>query len=160
MTAKDAIKINLELSATVFRMLTGDLTDADFLVRPVPGANHFAWQIGHVITTQARFLGVVTGTTPDLPAGFAEAHGKTAAMSDDGFLSKAEYVSLFERIHAETLAAVDAMTEADLDKPNPTPMARLAPTFGAVLVLTANHLATHLGQLSVVRRSLGKPVQF
>lgn len=40
------------------------------------------------------------------------------------------------------------------------PVARLAPTVGALFMLTANHELMHSGQFSVVRRKLGKPVLF
>ena len=34
-----------------------DLADADLLLRPVPGINHIAWQLGHLITGSKKMLG-------------------------------------------------------------------------------------------------------
>ena len=52
------------------------------------------------------------------------------------------------------------LPEKDLDNPIDGPLARLAPTLGALLLLAANHEMMHAGQFSVVRRKLGKPVLF
>jgi hypothetical protein len=50
-----------------------DLTDADLLVRPIPGTNHIAWQLGHAIQAEHEMLqGVSPGAMPKLPAGFKE----------------------------------------------------------------------------------------
>src|ERR1700733_11832409 len=79
-----------------------DLSDADLLVRPVPGANHTAWQLGHAINSEVM---LVKGQLPDapfpeLPAGFAEAHAPEAVKRDGpaGFLSKDQYLSLFDQV--------------------------------------------------------------
>ena len=35
-------------------LLVSDLSDAELLVRPVPQANHIAWQLGHLILQDSR----------------------------------------------------------------------------------------------------------
>jgi hypothetical protein len=39
-------------------------------------------------------------------------------------------------------------------------MAAFAPTLGHIFLLVANHTLMHAGQITVVRRLLGKPVLF
>src|SRR5205085_12238187 len=137
----------------------GDLSDADLLVRPAPGANHIAWQLGHLIAAEAQyFLPQVPGATAaELPADFAKQHAKEMAKSDTGFRTKDEYLGLFTRVRQATLAALDRVADADLDKPTTGNLARIAPTVGALFFLTANHEMMHAGQFAVVRRKLGKP---
>jgi hypothetical protein len=163
MNAKDAIRNALTSTQRLLNWYLSDLSDADLLVRPVPAANHIAWQLGHLITSEVRMGRVVPGAKyPELPAGFAERHAKeTAAVEPPkGFGTKAEYLDLFNKARAATLAAADQIPEADLDRPTEGPVAQFAPTVGALLLLTGNHTMMHAGQFSVVRRKLGKPILF
>jgi hypothetical protein len=141
----------------------GDLSDADLLVRPVPAANHIAWQLGHLISAEKHLAGQVPGISfPELPAGFEEQHSKETAAQEPpkGFLSKGQYLELFSRMREATLAALGKMSDADLDRPTTGSMAQFAPTHGALLLAVSNHTLMHAGQFSVVRRKLGKPVLF
>src|SRR5262249_39572978 len=147
-----------------------DLSDADLLVRPVPGANHLAWQLGHVTASE---IGLVREQLPEavyppLPAGWAEAHAMPAASKDGpdgfrphaGFRPKAEYVKLFNEVRKATIEAVGKLQDSDLDRPSKGQMANFAPRLGDIFLLVANHSLMHSGQFSVLRRKLGKPVLF
>jgi uncharacterized damage-inducible protein DinB len=164
MTAKDAIKASLNSTQNILNMYLADLSDADFLVRPVPGANHIAWQLGHLIASESSFIskGPSGIASPELPAGWAEQHGKKTAAQDPpkGFATKAVYLDLFTKIRGATLAALQKASDADLDKPTLGDMAKFAPTLGDMFLLIANHTMMHAGQFTVVRRKLGKPVLF
>jgi hypothetical protein len=164
MNAKDAIKTALTGTKEALDRYLGDLSDADLLVRPVPNANHIAWQLGHLILAEVHLLAkqVPGATYPELPKGFAEQHAREAAGRDSakGFLTKAEYLALFNQVRAATLANLAKLPDSDLDKPTTGEMARFAPTVGALLLLQSNHTLMHAGQFTVVRRKLGKPVLF
>lgn len=150
------------MSQHMLGMLLKDLSDADLLVRPVPGANHIAWQLGHLIVAEHGMVsGQLPGVAyPELPAGFAERHNKETAAKDTGFGTKAEYLNLFNKVRQATIDAVAKLSDADLDKPTTGRMAEMVPTTGALLGLNADHVQMHGGQISVVRRKLGKPVLF
>jgi uncharacterized damage-inducible protein DinB len=158
----DAVKDNMALGEMIWGMLTDDLSDADLFVRPVPGANHLAWLLGHVIVAEWRFMKSMGLTPPALPEGFEDVHTAAGAGSDGGpgFLTLSGYRDLMKSMRATLLKAVDAMTEADLQKPTEGRIAMIAPTVGKLLILNGNHNAFHTGQLSVIRRKLGKPVKF
>jgi hypothetical protein len=163
MHAKDALRNALTTTQELVNRYLADLSDADLLVRPVPGANHIAWQLGHLIVAERMMAEPLPGVAyPTLPAGFEDRHSKAAAALEppQGFASKAEYLDLFGRTRAATLAALERASDADLDTPNTGRMAPFAPTTGALFVLTANHTMMHAGQFTVVRRKLGKPVLF
>jgi hypothetical protein len=165
MNAKEAIAAGLKRSQRFVTWFVEDLSDDDLLVRPAPGANPIAWQLGHLILTEQRMLGRLpegTVTIPPLPEGFAERHTKETAAAEPpaGFATKAEYVDLFNRTRQATLDALEKLSDADLDRPVEGPIARLASTVGSMLVLAGNHSTLHAGQFSVVRRKLGKPVLF
>src|SRR5262245_45440447 len=160
MNAQKAIASALKSDLNVWNMLLDDVTDAELLMRPVPGANHLAWQIGHIITAECRFLKNIVKPMPELPANFEQQHGKEMSQADKGFLTKAEYQKLQAAVREATIAALASCTDADLDKPNTGPMEKFAPTYGAVFQLCAAHSTMHVGQLTVLRRKLGKPVKF
>jgi len=161
MNTKDVIKYAITSSQQIVSNFLSDLSDADLLVRAAPTANHIAWQLGHLIGSEASyFLAKLPGApTVELPAGFAEQHSNTTAQQNPptGFLTKAQYLELFNKVRGVTLAALDKLTDADLDQPTGWDM---APTIGKVLVMISTHDMMHAGQFSVVRRILGKPVLF
>ena len=163
MQAKDVIKLALKSNQDILNMFLADLSDQDLTVRPAPTANNIAWQLGHLITSEVGMGAVVAGARyPELPAGMKEAYNsKTAgATPPSGFLKKAEYLELFNKVRSATIATVERMTDADFDKPTTGSMAQWAPTVGALLLLTANHTMMHAGQFTVVRRVLNKPILF
>jgi hypothetical protein len=164
MHAKDAIKSALLSTQQMVGMYLGDLSDADLLERPVPAANHIAWQLGHLIASEVHLIKetLPNAVYPELPSGFAERHNKaTSALNPPkGFGTKAEYLGLFGKVRGATLAALDKLSDADLDRPTQGNMAQFAPKLGDLFLLVSNHVLMHAGQFTVVRRKLGKPVLF
>jgi hypothetical protein len=163
MNAKEVLSSALRSTQNMLSWYLSDLSDADLLVRPVPAANHIAWQLGHLIQSEAGIAGQIDGARyPELPAGFAEQYTKATASEDSPrkFLTKAEYLDLFNRTRSATLALVDRLSENDLSKPTAGNMAKFAPTFADLLLLISSHTLMHAGQFTVVRRKLGKPVLF
>ena len=55
MDTKQAIAFNLSSSEYLVNGYLADLQSSDLLVRPTPGANHIAWQLGHLIASE-RYL--------------------------------------------------------------------------------------------------------
>src|SRR5437868_5242355 len=152
MNAVEAVRTTLTSTQYLVNTALGDLSDADLLIRPVPAANHIAWQLGHLILAERNLLSpyLPAAKYPELPVGFSGQHGKdTAAVEPPkGFATKAEYLDLFNRSRAATLAALEPMTDAEFDKPTTGPMAQFAPTLGALLQLQANHTLMHAGQFT------------
>ena len=163
MTAKDVLKTCLTSTQNLLQQYIADLSDEDLLRRPVPEANHIAWQLGHLIASETMLGRNLRGAMyPELPASLqAQMSGKSSATPPpEGYLKQAEYLDWFNKVRGATIANVDRATDADLDQPLMGDFAKWAPTVGALLVLTANHTLMHAGQFTVVRRALGKPVLF
>jgi DinB superfamily len=161
MNVKDALKTALNGNHKLLTTYLSDFSDAELLVRPVPGANHAAWQLGHVISAEVMFLGMIPRAKPPaLPAGFAERYTKDTAAKDEtaGFLTKAEYLRLFGQVREATLTGLANLTEAELDTPVKGDMARFAPNIGALFLGMASHELMHAAQFTVTRRKLGKPL--
>ena len=162
MQAKDAIKSALNSTQNMLEMYLSDLSDADLLVRPVPNANHIAWQLGHLILSEPELvhMELADAAYPKLPAGFEEQHSKETAAVDPpkGFRSKAEYLALAKEVRRATLALLDKMSDADLGRASTGKMAKWTPTLADLFLLLSTHTMMHAGQFTVVRRKLGKPV--
>ncbi len=158
MSLKNNIRWQIEQNHWIAMAYVQDLTDADLLLRPVPGMNHIAWQLGHLITSSHMMLETLGQPAPALPAGFKESHSKEMAACDDPakFATKDVYVDLSGKIKESSLAAVEAIPESKLDDPGPEPMREYAPTVAAVLTMLGGHWLMHSGQFVAVRRKLGK----
>jgi len=163
MDTRGALKTGITMSQQIVESYLGDLSDADLLVRPVPGTNHIAWQLGHLIGSEHAMVdGIRKGSMPKLPEGFQEQHTKETAPIDDPskFLTKAQYLEAFHAQRAGTLALVETMSDADLDQPAPEFIRHFVPTVGDVLSMQGSHWLMHAGQWAVIRRKLGKPPLF
>ncbi len=164
MNGCQAIQAALKSTADSLNWYVSDFSDADMLVRPVPGANHAAWQIGNVIGGDVALIPeeLPGSVYPALPSGFLELHGPDGAKKDgpEGFLTKDGYLKLFNDVRAATIAAVGKLSDADLDRPTTGAFKQFAPTLGAMFLMVSNHTLMHAGQFSVIRRKLGKPVLF
>lgn len=161
MNATEALKFSHTLSNMVFRSYVGDLTDAELLERPGEGCNHVAWQLGHLIASYAGLLAAAGAENiPELPDGFAEKYTAETTGNDNAedFLTKDEYLALFDKYDAVFLAAVEGASPEDLDKPSPDKFKDFAPTIGGLYCLIATHSMMHAGQWVPIRRRLGKPI--
>jgi hypothetical protein len=162
LSVKDMIRNQIKFGDMLVTSYLGDLSDADLLVRSVPGANHIAWQLGHLITSAQSILQKLGHESAPLPAGFAEKHVKETAASDDPakFYPKAEYLRLHGKMLESMFAALDKTSESALEEPGPESMREYAPTKAATFMLLGNHPVMHAGQFVPIRRKLGKPPLF
>jgi hypothetical protein len=161
-TAKNLLRGNIESAHWITRAYVADLTDAELVVRSVPGANHIAWQLGHMIGAVRAFLTGLGREAPKLPEGFAERYTRETAASDDParFATKAQCLELLDQMKAASLDAVEATPDEQMDAPGPEAMREYAPTVGAVLMMLGTHLLMHSGQFVPIRRKLGKKPLF
>ncbi len=163
MNAHAAIKDAIDKADKIVRSYLEDLTDAELLVRPVEGANHIAWQFGHLISSEHRMVeAVCPGAMPKLPEGFVQQHNKDAAVSNDAsaFLTKSEYLDIYTSQRAGTLQALDSLSAEDLDKPGPESLKRVASHVVGIFTMQAVHWTMHAGQWAVIRRKLGRKPLF
>lgn len=163
MTTNQLIADTLAGNLSMLKQTLADFTDAEMLVRPVPGANHPAWQIGHLAVAEASLVNAVApGAVPPPSEAFAAKFSKDASKIDDpaAFPGKAELLAEFERVRAATVAWVNTLKPEDLDRPTPAQFRGWVPNVGMMALMQEGHLTMHIGQLQVARRKLGKPVLF
>ena len=103
MTGAGVIQQALGGSQWLLNTFLADFSDDDLFVRPVPSANHAAWQLGHLINSEQSLLKMIPKATPiDLGAGWAEKYTAESSRVDPptGYLTKAEYLDAYKRSRA------------------------------------------------------------
>jgi DinB superfamily len=159
MTENDLIASAYSMSAQLLHRMVDDLTSDEFLRQPCPGANNAAWVIGHLTNTlrnSLRRLGAID--LPELPAGLAgrfvatkQVAGEQTELGDPK-----EMLKLFDEFVGRLIVLIRALP-ADRLTTVPEVRGPFATNFGEALQFGALHIAMHTGQLSTIRRSLGKP---
>src|ERR1700722_17371213 len=150
MDPKQFIKRELTGNLGFLQSTLSDFSDADLFVRPCPGANHAAWQLGHLCGAECFLTGAVGAKTLTLPAGFGELFNKSAAGIDDpkkfdDFATKAALLGLMEKVRGATIAWVDTLTVSDLDKPAPEKFQKMWPTIASLALGQTGHFGMHIG---------------
>jgi hypothetical protein len=160
MTVNDLLAGGLQQSLGMLKAHVGDLTDAELLTHPVPGANHANWQLGHLILSESQMMSASGATMPPLPAGFAESYSKDNVKSDDPgkFATKAVLLEALEKTRAASVAFAKSVSAEKLAAAsNILPM---CPTVCDLIALGPVHDSMHIGQVQVLRRKLGKALLF
>ncbi|MGE3776771.1 MAG: DinB family protein [Pirellulaceae bacterium] len=160
MNAVEALRLTIDMGEFVGTSYLKDLTDEELMDRPHPGCNHVNWQVGHLIVSEHRMIeGILPGSMPALPAGFAARYTKESATSDraSDFATKEELLSTFQKQRAATLAALSKLSDSDLNKPTGV---EYAPTVGSMFALQGSHWLMHCGQWVITRRKFGRPPLF
>ena len=160
MTVHDYLAGSLQGSLGMLKMHLADMSDAELFVRPVTGANHANWQLGHLVVSEYHMLIKCGAKMRELPAGFAARYSKETAGIDDPskFATKADILALFDKVRADTIAFAQSATDAQLSAPSPMP--DFCPTVADFVGLGSMHIGMHVGQIQVLRRKLGKPILF
>jgi hypothetical protein len=151
----------LHTARNVTERYLDDLTDADLLVRVHPRAHNVAWQLGHLVVSEAKMIaGAVAGLQFDLSVEFLAQHSKEGDTFDEYtcWHSKEHYLELLRSTRQVTLNALSALSPEEMATPGPEEMRGYAPTVGSAFVMVGSHELMHSGQIAVLRRFLDKRV--
>ena len=160
MNTIDAIRSGLEASQTIALSYVKDLSESDWLHRPLPACNHINWQWGHLVFSEFNMIGCChPGQMPMLPKNFEVQYGKENAACDDPdrLLSKETLLKTAEKIRQSTLEILGQHTEQSLDAATPDSINSYAPTIGVAFTMQTIHWMMHAGQWAIIRRQLGLP---
>jgi uncharacterized damage-inducible protein DinB len=158
MTTNDAIVFSLKVSKDLMRRFVEDLRPEEYLHRPAPKANCVAWLLGHLTLTERRALAALgAGEMPALPDGFEKrfARDETAPGAAD-FGDVMPLLQIWEQHRQMLIDKVATATAEQLDRPLDKAHPRFSKV-GEMAAFMAQHAILHTGQISTIRRSLGKP---
>jgi uncharacterized damage-inducible protein DinB len=158
-TPNEPIVYSLSFSRGAVRMFTEDLTPQEMLHRTAPTANCAAWLVGHLTLTDRGMLKRLGVTDlPPLPdADFEQRFSRDAGCPQaDAFGDVSTLLATFEAHRDRLIALATSLTPAQLDQPLDKPHPRFK-TVGELLAFMSLHTCIHAGQLTMIRRGLGRP---
>ena len=161
MTAGELLIGGYRMGRRMVELMCEDLTEEEFLHQPVAGANSAAWIVGHLAVTARRTAERLGATElPVLTEEFVGRYSQTrkAAERQSELGNKKELLALFVVCTDKLMEALRTLPAAGLDGPALNP-GRFANNYGEAILFGAMHFAMHCGQISTIRRSLGKPPQ-
>lgn len=159
MAPNELLAAGYRMARQVLRRMVDDMSEEEFRHQPVPGANSAAWIVGHLAVVARRTAERLGATgLPELTEEFVGRFGVTgkAAESQAELGSKEALLALFDDCMEKVIEATRAVAAESLTGPPPTP-GPFATNYGEALLFGAMHVTLHGGQLSTIRRSLGKP---
>jgi hypothetical protein len=129
------------------------------LHRPAAKANCTAWLIGHLtLSDRSALKAFGVKDLPQLPDGFDKRFSRDAGCPEAAeFGDVSVLLTLFDKHRDALIAAVNSATPELLSKPleKPFPVFK---TVGELASFMALHVAMHAGQITIIRRSLGRPL--
>lgn len=157
----DNLVVQHELGAQVFAGNTAGLTHDESLVSPPGGGNCVNWILGHLVKSRNDELGLL-GKTPVFPPEKFERYnnGRPPITDAAEALDLKELCDDFAALQAPLVAALRTVEPEILARPVPdSPTGNPNETVGSMITAIAFHEAYHLGQIGLLRRTLGKPSQ-
>jgi uncharacterized damage-inducible protein DinB len=158
MNAIELAVTNLHASKGMLRRFTDDLAPQEWLHRPCAGGNCAAWIVGHLaLTDRMTMKRLGNEYMPPLPDGFEArfARDENAPKAGD-YGDVSLIVPTFDAQRDRLIQVVQECSEAKLSQPLEKPHPMFA-TLGGLVGFMALHTAMHVGQITIIRRSLGKP---
>jgi hypothetical protein len=159
-TANDVIAHSLSTAQGMLHRFVDDLKPEEFLHRTTDKANCTAWLIGHLTLTYrkaAASFGVMPAELPPLPEGYEKQFSREEGCPQaQQFGDVTRLMPLFDAHSRLLIEAVKRLPAERLD----TPSERQHPLFktaGEFANFMAMHVMLHVGQITLIRRSLGRP---
>ena len=157
----DVIIYSLKSSKEMLGALTADLKGSEWTHRAVPGSNCTAWLVGHLILTDRRALALAgVNDLPDLPEGFEKRFSRDPGCPEaTSFGDTSILMPMFDQHRDMLMRAIAELPEPTFAEPMPKPHPRFG-TKGEMFLFMGLHVIMHAGQISTIRRSLGRPPLF
>ncbi len=159
MTTNDTLVSAYQMAKRMLHRFIDDLTSAELELQPFPGANSAEWIVGHLALTvrsSAIRLGAedTMGVSPGVVAQYSKT-GQPAVEQVACGIAK-NLLAMFDEFIDALIARLKLVPAKTLNGPLliPSPFAK---NFGEGVLFGAMHIMMHAGQLSTIRRILGKP---
>ena len=161
MTPNELLAGGYRMGRHLVRLMCEDLTEDQFRPQPVPGANSAAWIVGHLAVVARRTADRLGETglpvlTEEFIGQFSATKQPAGAQAELG--NRTDLLDLLTVCVEKVMQAILKLPTEALDGPALGPN-RFATNFGEAVLFGAMHFTMHCGQLSTIRRSLGKPPQ-
>lgn len=142
--------------------LVNDTDDDRWLEQPFEGANHIAWQVGHIMVAQYGLtLAAVRGRQREdlewLPKSYAKMFGRdsTPHVEVASHPTPDELRAALDTVHDHVIAGLQSVEPAVFDD-KPEWEVPMCSTKLEAVHFCALHEMVHAGQIGMLRRMLGK----
>ena len=155
-TSMAALRAQFDLHTKLFNNVLDGITDADASTQHADSVNHMKWIAGHILNTRLNSLCKMAGIPHD--ASLALLFGKDAKLSAD--VAYPSMNEIKERWNTNAPLLAEALTHIPADKlaaKSPATVPINDDTVLGTLAFLVAHESHHIGQLSVLRKMLGKP---
>ncbi len=140
--------------------LLADLQDVPVARATPEGGNHAAWIITHLAYSEAQLFDVFIQGKPNRYENLGAVVGLKSAPTDreSDYPSIEEGLAMLEQVRGDVLAYLETIDEDTLDAKSHAPeeFGDSFSTVGKCFTAMIMHVAIHAGQLTVIRRSLGR----
>lgn len=142
--------------------LVNDTDDDQWFEQPFEGANHIAWQVGHIVVAQYGLtLAAVRGRHPEdaewLPKGYAKMFGRESTPQTElsGHPTPDELRAALDTVHDHVISGLQSV-EPDVFDDKPEWEVPMCATKLEAVHFCALHEMVHAGQIGMLRRMLGR----
>jgi hypothetical protein len=147
----ESLKTLFGITGWVVIETTGDFVDQDGLFQPKPHGNCASWILGHILHSRMAVLrGFGQKPEWDETDGAQYARGALGIDDAEKAIPFTELLAIFNRTQEAIIAALDSIGDTNLAK-----MGKDKTRFDELLFMHF-HESYHVGQLSIIRRLLGK----
>ena len=142
-----------------------DLTDPEMMFQPKPDVNHATWLLGHVVTSENGLILRWCAGESAMPGRFLKVFFMGTGPDPDPsvYPAKEEILKVLADVHTRAVEVVKGLSAEQLDE-RPVGYEEMPPGArelfwckGACIWHHASHEAGHAGQISMLRRLMGKP---
>jgi hypothetical protein len=159
-SAAEVIGYSLRTTKGLLHRYVDDLKPEEYLHRTSPKANCTAWLIGHLTLSDRNMLkrfGVPEDALPKLPEGYEKRFSRDEGSPQAGEFGDVKgLMPLFDSHRDLFIRTVERATPELINKPLEKPMP-IAANLGELASFMSLHTAMHAGQITLIRRSLGRP---
>jgi len=158
-TAKEVLFNQFQMGQMLIEQFTADLSQEEFFKIPAEGANHPAWILGHIATSEDSMANDVIGKPKRLPESIHELFkmGTTSQSDASKYPTRDELIDMFKNSRANAVEALSTFDDAKWNDPSPEGWNKeFFPTISSVWSMMGIHQFWHIGQLTVCRAALKK----
>jgi len=139
------------------KMLDAFKTPEDWTRQVVPGTNHAMWFAGHMASSDNFFISKIAPERVRQFEGWDKLFGMGSKPTNDpdDYPPVAEVHDAMRERRTTLLALLRGRSDAEMNGPPPTGGSDFLPDLASIFEMAIWHETLHLGQVSVVRRSLG-----
>ena len=154
-----AIINQLNLQSRLFKNVLADIKSGDTSKRVADTLNHVSWQAGHIVFARYNMAGLL-GIKDANPYGELYANFKPLDPAVK-YPTIEDAKIKFDEITAKLMPALESVTDDQLAGPLPFKIPFDENNVRGMIAFISHHEAYHIGQLGVLRRSLGyEPMKY